>query len=388
MDGQKTILFISSEAKHPALMLSLIAELKKTGYDVEFIAGSKNSRKMLWDKNIPAGLVVMPKIKNIYTCLLALAALPFRQIAYFLRLAKIKKSSKVRTAILIGLAGKILFTRILKILGFKIYWIEWPNTEFAKMNFLCRLFYAYWLKKIGVLAFTGSTANALTRAFPHARANVLRLSLVPDAYRRQDSIFDNIASRDRSKYHKKFFTVGTVLGSHSQRNLELLFSAIQKSLDSAPNIQLIVIGEIINRRESAWLAKKMGIDSVVWFVGEQKFLGKWLDSFDLFVAIVNDPDLDEIDTVLRAMSFSLPVIAPSGKGFEDFIVPNKNGSLIEMDNSEMLARQIIKLYQDRRLCAFLGQNAKAHIDSFCNYDKMLDSFKAIFEHQGGTHTGQ
>ena len=60
-----------------------------------------------------------------------------------------------------------------------------------------------------------------------------------------------------------------------------------------PNIQLIIIGEGEERKNLSWLAKKMEIDNLVWLVGEQEQLKKWLDSFDVFLALGEKYDIIE-----------------------------------------------------------------------------------------------
>jgi glycosyltransferase involved in cell wall biosynthesis len=164
-----------------------------------------------------------------------------------------------------------------------------------------------------------------------------------------------------------------------KQKIETIFQAMKICLPVIPNLQLIVIGEGRERKNLAWLAKKMKIENLVWLVGEQEQLKKWLDSFDIFLAAGDALKLDDCGNILEAMAAGLPVLGPRNIGLENLVVENKTGALIEADNSEMLARQIIKLHQDKKLRVHLGKNGQERASRLFTLEEMTAKLEQIFK---------
>ena len=83
------------------------------------------------------------------------------------------------------------------------------------------------------------------------------------------------------------------------------------------------------------------------------------------------------ELILNAMYASLPVIVPAEIGFEEIINDGEHGIIVEPESSELLARQLIRLYQDRRLCEKLGKSAKTKVESEFTISRQLEDFKKI-----------
>jgi glycosyltransferase involved in cell wall biosynthesis len=194
----------------------------------------------------------------------------------------------------------------------------------------------------------------------------------------QENIFHKIAQAETQT--KKFFNIGLVNGLETEEqvnDLELVFQAIKQARLIIPNIQLIVVGDGRQKKKLIWLAKKMELESLVWLVGEQQHLRKWLDSFDALLTIKTKPTLDDLLLVLKAMEAELPVIAPADTGFEELIDDGVSGLLAETASSEALAAQIIRLKQDKRLMLRLRQAARERVEKQFNLARAVAIFKEI-----------
>ena len=194
----------------------------------------------------------------------------------------------------------------------------------------------------------------------------------------QENIFQKIAQAETQT--KKFFNVGLVSGLETEEQvteLELVFQIIKQARLIIPNIQLIVIGDGQQKKKLVWLAKKMELESLVWLVGEQQHLRKWLDSFDALLAIKTKPTLDDFLLVLKAMEAGLAVIAPADTGLEELIEDGVNGLLAETASSEALAAQIIRLRQDKRLRLRLRQTARERVEKQFNLGRAVAIFKEM-----------
>src|SRR3989339_214042 len=181
---------------------------------------------------------------------------------------------------------KILFTPWAKLCGQKIIWIECPGPNKSQSNFFIR---------------------ALTRLV-HKHAQII--------------IFNQKTKDSENK--NNFYTLGTIVDLNKEQEIEIILGAIKKALSVIPNLQFIIIGDGTERKNLTWLAKKMGIGNLVWFVGEQAHLHKWLNSFNIFITAAKNASFTDMQALLHALSSGIPVITPYNHGFDDIINDNIN----------------------------------------------------------------
>jgi glycosyltransferase involved in cell wall biosynthesis len=187
-----------------------------------------------------------------------------------------------------------------------------------------------------------------------------------------------MARKDYLIKQRKFFTVGTICRLDDSQKLEALFGAVNICLETVPNMQIIIVGEGKEKKNLSWLAKKIAVENIVWFVGGLDRPKKWLKSFDLYVLPVSKILMADYYNVLEAMSIGLPVIGPKNFGLEDLVEENKTGSLVEFDNPEMLANLILKLEQNIVWRQELGKNGKEKVDKYFTIDRMAENIQNIF----------
>jgi glycosyltransferase involved in cell wall biosynthesis len=195
----------------------------------------------------------------------------------------------------------------------------------------------------------------------------------------QENIFSKMAKIESNQIGKKFFTIGTITDLNDKTKIETLFSAFKNSMDIVPRMQLILVGNgefaPDNSPWAKWLAKKMEIDTMVWFVTDTSSIKKWLDSFDIFVLSSRILNLDDFKTCLYAMESELSPLVPAEIGYEGLINNGKNGYYYNINNTLSLSENIIKLYKNNRLRIDLGRNAKETVDTSFQITKTIEEFK-------------
>ena len=335
------ILIIKSSNTNINPLLDLFNALEEKNYELLFLNNDKT-------------------LKNIYILI---------KIIYY------KFKFNIKNIICFSVQEKILFTPVAKILKIKTVWMELPGEKKEKPNFILN----FLLKKISGLAksvvFKKTNKNNLIKSgFNSKKISFVAPGINLKQCVRQENIFNDLAKYKNSQSQKKFFTIGTVVELNSEQTIEILFGAVKKTLDVIPNLQIIIIGEGEERKKLTWLAKKMEIDNLSWFVGEQTHLNKWFDGFDIFSSACVNADLNDIFVLLNAMSAGLPIISVENHGFDDIIENGKNGLLLSENDSELLAGAIIKLQQNKMLSKNLGQNAKDTIRDRMNLDLMVGDF--------------
>ena len=383
----KNILIINSSQETNQLPTDLFKELKQKGYIFYLLSSSANPYNQFKQKNWPAKKIYLgPNLNNGFNSLLFIILLPILLLSHLAYLAYFKSSVKITAIFCLNWNEKIIITPIAKILGLKIIWLEPLSIDHKTKNKLLRRLYKFNSKWAAVIAFTGLTKIQLKKiGLDKNNIKTINMGIQLNRYERQDNIFNKLAQADRGDFHHKYFTVGTDANLSYQQNIETLFRAVKICLTIIPNFQLIIIGDGIEKNNLSWLAKKMGINNLVWFIGghaspsqgRQIYLQKWLDSFDIFVVTSETPDLTDFNICLRAMATGLPIIGPGNLGLEDIIIGNQTGFLINAGDNEMLAQQIIKLQQNKNLRLKLGKNAKERVNKYFRINNMVRQFEKI-----------
>lgn len=300
------------------------------------------------------------------------------QLKFIFLLISFKFKKKADLIVCVDFNEKIIITPLARLLGLKVVWLECPEINYGKFNKFSLALYKLACKLAEIAVFSGYSELKLK----NIGCDKNRISIAPPGAKithYQENIFNKLAETGRNNLQRKYFTVGAITPLSQKQKIETVFQAIKICLSVIPNIQLIIIGQGEERKNLLWLAKKMEIDNLVWLVGEQEQIKKWLEGFDIFLAFGENLSLDGYGDIAEAMAAGLPVLAPRNIGLEDLIMENKTGSLIESDNSEMLARQIIKLHQDKKLRAYLGKNGQERIKTLFTLDKMAEKLENIFK---------
>lgn len=296
---------------------------------------------------------------------------------FFLLYYKIRKN--IGVIICFGLSEKLVFTPAAAFLNLKTVWIELPGEDCRKLGRFPAFCYGFFCRRTEAIVFDGRGKDRLA-AMGVSPASVHRVNYGIDLNRssRQESIFSRLAQADQEKRGRKYFTIGTSADLNGGHNIETLFQAVRKCLSVMPDIQLVIVGEGRERKSLSWLAKKMGIDGFVWFVGEQRCLKKWFDGFDVYAVVADKMRLHDLDPLIRACAAGLPIIGPADIGMEDLAPGGRNGIITEGADSESLAQAIIKLRQNVQLRLQMGRQSRETAAAGFTLETMAERISDIF----------
>jgi len=365
----QNILVINSAKELSQFLADVFAELENRGHSFYW----------LLNKNLG------PQLSNNFNLFLFLTLLPFLTGYYLFILFKIKQKKKIKIVICLNWNEKIMFTFLGRIFRLKVVWLEYPEIVYKDKPVILIWFYRFfsrWAEIITFICFSKTQLNNL--GIKKSKIRIVLPGIKPSPYKHQDTIFSNLAKSPLSNFSRKYFTIGTVSELKQPNQIENLFRAVRKCLTVIPNLQIIIVGDGVERKNLIWLAKKMEINNIVWFVGEPSrggqamYLRKWLKSFDIFVITSEDSSLSNLGIVLKAMAIGLPIVGPRNKGFEDIVLDGKTGLLVEANNSEALTKEIIKIEQDGRLRRKLGKNGVELVEKSFRIERTVRELEEIF----------
>lgn len=379
--NNKKILILNS--RHPSLiaLFNIFEELSNYNYHFSLLA---NDQKMLNKfKEKEWFYKKIPKFFNPNKLLNIILIFIFYPIFIFLGilfLSYFKYIKKITMVICCSWFEKIVLTYPAKILKIKMIWMERPGLNYKNINKLLSILFKINSNNAKIITFLNYTKNILIKiGVLEKNINTVLPGIKLNNVKRQENIFDNLAQTNHFNTNKKFFTIGTIIKLDNKYKTEILLHSCKKCSEIINNLQLIIVGDGEEKQNLIWLAKKMNIDNFVWFVGEQKYIKKWINNFDVFILICDTLYLRDINIIINTLSSGKPIVAPNNIGVEDIIQDNYNGKLINIDSSEILTQEILKLYKNKLLRKKIREQAIISANNNFNISKTVLSIKNILE---------
>jgi len=174
---------------------------------------------------------------------------------------------------------------------------------------------------------------------------------------------------------KNIVTVGRL---EPQKNHELLIEAFAEIANDFPKENLVIYGNGSKRQALYELAKKLGIEDRVYFMGFRLDIQEKIKDAELFVLSSNYEGLP--NAVMEAMALGLPVIStdcPCG-GARILIDNNINGILVKAGDKEEMANAMRRILSDYSFADYLSHNAKITAKEF-EPDKIFESWQNYIE---------
>jgi glycosyltransferase involved in cell wall biosynthesis len=83
------------------------------------------------------------------------------------------------------------------------------------------------------------------------------------------------------------------------------------------------------------------------------------------------------NSVLEAMAMSKPLIVSHTSGIDDYVIPNETGIFVAPENPDELRDAILGLWNKRRACQRLGENARFAVEEKMNLDIYVNKIVRI-----------
>lgn len=150
--------------------------------------------------------------------------------------------------------------------------------------------------------------------------------------------------------------LGIVARIVADKGHEFFLRAAQKLLSSSfPNIKILVVGEGPHMKRMQALARKLGIDHAVLFLGNVQDVTYALAVIDIFVLPAIWREGFGL-SIIEAMAVCKPVIVTNIWSLNELVQNKVNGLLVEPKDVEGLASAIRELLDDRDLSNSVARN--------------------------------
>ncbi|MCK5211828.1 glycosyltransferase family 4 protein [Candidatus Parcubacteria bacterium] len=354
--------------------------LNEKGHKLNCYTTDKKTKRIFSEGNINTSILkIHPNINNIWFRLLFIFLWPFYLLFSLFWTFILKYRCHYTAIICFSDLGRFLLPLWCKIFKIKLITMKLENVQNKKIPLGLRLGINIMKTFTKEIVFNNYQKEQIITKKKSRAKKITVLPFATGISHLQDNIFNKLAAGNQATWEKKFFSLGTILDLNKEHAGEHLFQAVKDSLEVIPNIQLIIIGEGEERKKLSWLAKKMEINHLVWFVGEQKILKKWLANLDIYLIIAKHLNLVDLFAMHQAMAAGLPIIAPETADYEEIFTSEINALLVHPNDKEALTQAIIRLRRKKELRKKLGEAGKKLITEKYTLDNMLKEFEKILK---------
>jgi len=171
--------------------------------------------------------------------------------------------------------------------------------------------------------------------------------------------------------------LGMVCRIVEQTGIPYALRACQQIQDRFPTANLVIAGDGDLRPQLEALARELGIDANVHWLGWRSDAAKLIGAFDALLM----PSLWEGFglVLLEAMSRRVPVIANRVSAIPEVVVHGETGLLVEARDVDALAAAMARLLEDHALRQHMGLLGAARLEERFSVERMVSATIAVYQ---------
>lgn len=181
----------------------------------------------------------------------------------------------------------------------------------------------------------------------------------------------------RALFNNRTPIIGTIGRLALVKDYETLLLAMQKVVPAVNNAKLVMVGDGPERNRLEKLARELGLENSVFFLGARRDVANLLSSFTLFA--LSSISEGTSMTILEAMCAGKPVIATNVGGNKYLVEDGKSGLLVQPKQPEQLALSIIRLLTNREEAHTMGYSGRMRYLEFFTAERMAKQYQQLYE---------
>lgn len=172
------------------------------------------------------------------------------------------------------------------------------------------------------------------------------------------------------------YTIATAGRLMEQKNHPMLISAVDKLRDVFPSVRCDIYGEGVWRNNLQRQIEELDLAETVKLKGSVPDIHERLKSCGLFVMTSEFEGLS--NALVEAMMMGLPCITTDYPGSDELIQDGVNGIIVPRGDSDELAEQIKRVFEDDKLRIRLANAAKVSAEAY-KKEVVLDLWARVIE---------
>jgi len=181
----------------------------------------------------------------------------------------------------------------------------------------------------------------------------------------------------RNLFDPDAFIFGMACRQVAAKGVDLLIRAIPRVCALAPAARFLIAGDGPCQKEYVALARSLGVDEKVVFLGRCNSMPEFYASLNTFVLPSRDEGLPI--ALLEAMASSRMVIATDVGSVGSVVRHRENGLLIPPDNPEALTLAMLSVVSNRDYLARFECAAQSQVTSNYSYGRMVRRYAELYQ---------
>jgi len=159
---------------------------------------------------------------------------------------------------------------------------------------------------------------------------------------------------------------------------QYLIEAAPQIIKEVPNAHFVFTGDGVAREELKEMAKRLGVDEHIKFLGFRKNVAEITAVYD--IAVLPSVALESFGLVLaEAMALGKPVVATNFSGIPEVVTDGVHGFLVPRYDAKALAEAILRLLTNKELTNQMGQAAQKRVHEHFTLERMLRQTFQLYE---------
>ncbi|MCM8800952.1 MAG: lipopolysaccharide heptosyltransferase II [Candidatus Omnitrophica bacterium] len=182
---------------------------------------------------------------------------------------------------------------------------------------------------------------------------------------------------------KDEFNVG-IIGRLTPLKGHLYFvKAMAKLVGYIPNLKVWIVGDAPSsksayKQQIQLLVKRLGLDSITMFLGNQKDIPAIMEHLDVLVLATTTQEAFG-RVIIEAQASGVPVVATKVGGVIDIIEDNKTGLLVSPYDHSAIAEAVLRIYKDIDLACQLANEAYRKVTQRYTLELMAKNTLEVYE---------
>ncbi|GFO53874.1 glycosyl transferase [Geomonas sp. Red276] len=170
--------------------------------------------------------------------------------------------------------------------------------------------------------------------------------------------------------------IGTAARLEPIKNIAMMLRALKEVAAERPETVLLIAGFGSQEQVLRDLARELGVEDRVRFLGLRDDLLEIYPLLELFLLTSFSEGISI--TLLEAMSQGVPAVATRAGGNSEVVVEGETGYLVEVDDDRALAAAILRLLAAPELGREMGFKAARRVEGSFSFDAMVQEYLDIY----------
>lgn len=157
------------------------------------------------------------------------------------------------------------------------------------------------------------------------------------------------------------------------------YQAAKKLQASLPHVRFLFVGDVDNGNIAPLSAEFLRSTPAVRWLGKREDIRELLACADIFVLPSYREGIPR--TLLEAGSMALPIVTTDAVGCREVVDDGRNGFLVPVGDSELLAQKIVELASDSALRESFGRASRKKILAEFSVNAIVAQHLALYERQ-------